>query len=68
MKVTLYYLHKAIVFDKLAPKRRGYTSTVKHIKCELVRREGDEVFIKVKKTKWFPAGIIRVMKHDLIEK
>ena len=65
---TLYFMHKAIVFDKNASKLAGYTSSLKYIRCEIVRREGDEVFIKVKKTKWFPAGIIRVMKHDLIEK
>ena len=68
MKTTLYFLHKEIVFDRNAPKIAGYISSVKHIRCELIRCEGDEVIIKVKKTKWMPAGLIRVMKHDLIEK
>ncbi len=61
-------MHKAIVFDKNAPKLAGYTSSIKYIRCEIVRFEGDEVLIKVKKTKWFPAGVIRAMKHDLIRK
>lgn len=63
----MFYLYKDIVFDKNAPKLAGYTSSMKKIRCEIVSREGDEVLVKVKKTKWRPAGIFRVMGYEVVE-
>ena len=64
------YLYHDIKFDKNTPKLAGYTSTLRKLTCEIVGAAGkDEVFIKVRKSKYFPRAMtIRVLRTEVIDK
>ena len=65
----MQYLYRDIKFDKDAPKLAGYTSKLRKLKCEIVgAADKDEVFIKVKKSKYFPCAMtIRVLRTEVID-
>ena len=63
----MIYKYREIIFDPKAAKIGGYTVKQHNIRCNVVRKEGDEVLIKLRKNKWLPVQIIRVMGYEVKE-
>ena len=59
------YKYQEVVFDRTA--KIGYILKWHRINCDLVKKEGDEILVKLHKNKWLPAQIIRIMAYELEE-
>ena len=63
----MIYKYQEVIFTPKAAKTGGYTVKPHNIRCDIVMKKGDEVFIKLHKNKWLPAQIIRVMGYEVKE-